>query len=79
LTSTTIIAGRGRQAVGSSPGADALAVGGHRLLCDSALDAGAYLTLLEGAKATLAITDPPYSVAIDGHVGGAAGRNGKSI
>jgi DNA modification methylase len=53
----------------SRPG-DLWRLGGHRLLCGSALDAGAYFTLLEGAKAALAITDPPYNVAINGHVGG---------
>jgi hypothetical protein len=53
----------------SRPG-DLWRLGAHRLLCGSALDAGAYLTLLEGAKAALAITDPPYNVAINGHVGG---------
>jgi len=53
----------------SRPG-DLWRLGAHRLLCGSALDASAYLTLLEGAKAALAITDPPYNVAINGHVGG---------
>jgi hypothetical protein len=53
----------------SRPG-DLWRLGGHRLLCGSALDAGAYVTLLEGAKVALVITDPPYDVAINGHVGG---------
>jgi DNA modification methylase len=42
----------------------------HRLLCGNALDANAYEILLGGAKAGLVITDPPYNVAINGHVGG---------
>jgi DNA modification methylase len=45
-------------------------LGGHRLLCGNALDASAYPTLLEGAKVGLVVTDPPYNVAINGHVGG---------
>jgi DNA modification methylase len=45
-------------------------LGNHRLFCGNALNAGSYLTLLGGAKASLAITDPPYNVAINGHVGG---------
>ena len=53
----------------SRPG-DLWRLGVHRLLCGSALDGSAYVTLLEGAKAALAITDPPYNVAINGHVGG---------
>ena len=47
-----------------------MALGAHRLLCGDALDEGSYVTLLDGAKASLIFTDPPYNVAIDGHVGG---------
>jgi DNA modification methylase len=45
-------------------------LGVHRLFCGSALDAKAYPTVLGGAKAGLVVTDPPYNVAINGHVGG---------
>jgi DNA modification methylase len=45
-------------------------LGNHRLLCGNALDSGCYGTVLGGAKAALVITDPPYNVAINGHVGG---------
>src|SRR5258708_17907853 len=45
-------------------------LGAHRLLCGDALDEGSYVALLDGAKASLIFTDPPYNVAIDGHVGG---------
>ena len=45
-------------------------LGSHRLLCGSALDAAAYQTLLDGALAEYAITDPPYNVPIRGHVSG---------
>ena len=42
----------------------------HRLLCGDARDKAAYDQLLEGAKAEFVFTDPPYNVAIDGHVCG---------
>jgi DNA modification methylase len=42
----------------------------HRLLCADARDEAAYGCLLEGAKAEFVFTDPPYNVAIDGHVCG---------
>lgn len=45
-------------------------VGPHRLLCGDATRPEAYARLLEGAKAQLVFTDPPYNVPIDGHVGG---------
>jgi DNA modification methylase len=53
-----------------SQSGDLWRLGNHRLFCGNALDAGSYLTLLGGAKASLVITDPPYNVAINGHVGG---------
>ncbi len=45
-------------------------LGTHRILCGNALDPAAYPTLMEGAKAMMVVTDPPYNVKIDGHVGG---------
>jgi DNA modification methylase len=42
----------------------------HRLGCSSALDPNAYKTLMDGAKASVVITDPPYNVIIDGHASG---------
>jgi DNA modification methylase len=42
----------------------------HCLLCGDARDQAAYDQLLTGDKAELVVTDPPYNVAIDGHVGG---------
>ncbi len=53
----------------SQPG-DLWRLGNHRLLCGNALDSICYDTLLGGAKAALVFTDPPYNVAINGHVGG---------
>lgn len=45
-------------------------LGQHRLLCGDARDNDAYGQLLEGEKAELVVTDPPFNVAIDGHVSG---------
>jgi DNA modification methylase len=42
----------------------------HRILCRNALTAESYQTLLGGERAKLIVTDPPYNVPIDGHVGG---------
>lgn len=44
--------------------------GRHRLLCGDARAPGDYEALLEGERADLVFTDPPYNVAIDGHVCG---------
>jgi len=53
----------------SQPG-DLWRLGSHRLLCSDARDKAAYDVLLAGAKAEFVFTDPPYNVAIDGHVCG---------
>jgi len=45
-------------------------LGEHRVLCGSALDGASYATLLEGERADLVFTDPPYNVRIDGNVSG---------
>jgi DNA modification methylase len=45
-------------------------LGNHRLLCGDARDKAAYESLLEGAKAEFAFTDPPYNVAIEHNVSG---------
>lgn len=42
----------------------------HRLICASALDSSTYAALLGANKAEMVLTDPPYNVRIDGHVGG---------
>jgi DNA modification methylase len=61
---------------GPSPGpvvsqtGDLWLLASHRLLCGDARDQAAYHQLLEGAKAEFVFTDPPYNVAIDGHVCG---------
>lgn len=53
----------------SRPG-DLWQLGPHRLLCGDALVADSYTTVLGGEQAQMSITDPPYNVRIDGHVGG---------
>jgi DNA modification methylase len=45
-------------------------VGRHRLICGDARQRNDYDRLLDGDKADLIFTDPPYNVPIDGHVSG---------
>ena len=45
-------------------------LGPHRLYCGSALDSGAYSLLMDGERAAIVFTDPPYNVPIDGHASG---------
>jgi DNA modification methylase len=45
-------------------------LGKHRVLCESSLVSANYERLMDGAKADLVITDPPYNVVIDGHATG---------
>ena len=45
-------------------------LGRHRLLCADALKAESYEQLLRGEKAQMVFTDPPYNVAVNGHVCG---------
>jgi DNA modification methylase len=44
--------------------------GKHRVLCGSSLEVASVQALMEGLKASVAITDPPYNVRVEGHVGG---------
>lgn len=45
-------------------------LGTHRIYCGNALESTSYDNLLEGSKASLIFTDPPYNVTIDGNIGG---------
>ena len=45
-------------------------LGRHRLLCGDTRNAAEMGRLMEGARADLVFTDPPYNVAIDGNVCG---------
>ncbi len=49
---------------------DIWCIGKHRLFCGDALDPDSYDRLLDGAQAQMVFTDPPYNVAINGHVSG---------
>lgn len=43
-------------------------LGTHRIYCGNALDAQAYEALMGDARAAVVFSDPPYNVAINGHV-----------
>lgn len=45
-------------------------LGRHRILCGSAIEQGSYAKLLGAKRAGVVFVDPPYNVAIDGHVSG---------
>jgi DNA modification methylase len=53
-----------------SESGDLWQLGKHRVLCGDSLVSENYQRLLNGAKANLVITDPPYNVVIDGHATG---------
>jgi DNA modification methylase len=45
-------------------------LGSHRLVCGDSLDPAVVSALMDGEKAEMVFTDPPYNVAIDGNVSG---------
>src|SRR5262249_24609455 len=45
-------------------------LGDHRLYCGSALEASAYVPLMNNERAAMVFTDPPYNVPIAGHASG---------
>jgi DNA modification methylase len=47
---------------------DVWELGAHRVICGNALHAATYQSLLRDEQAQIVFTDPPYNVAIDGHV-----------
>lgn len=51
----------------AQPG-DLWALGPHRIICGDALDQHIYIRLMDGEKAQMVFTDPPYNVPINGHV-----------
>jgi DNA modification methylase len=53
----------------SSPG-DMWILGKHRIYCGNSLDEQSYQKLMCDGKADAVFVDPPYNVAIDGHVSG---------
>ena len=68
----------GQRAHGAQCG-DLWALGDHRLLCGDATDEGDVPRLLDGRKAQLAITDPPYNVAYGDHGGQQRGQRRRRI
>ncbi len=49
---------------------DVWQLGRHRLVCGDALDQSVVSLLMDGEKATMVFSDPPYNVKVDGHVSG---------
>jgi DNA modification methylase len=52
-----------------APG-DIWQLGSHRLICGDSLDSDVVSILMDGEKAQMVFSDPPYNVPIDGHVSG---------
>lgn len=48
---------------------DVWILGRHRLICGDSTEAKTYELLMEGKKANLTVTDPPYNVAYEGTAG----------
>ena len=57
-------------AIAVSQHGDMWILGRHRLICGDAQHPNVYDRLLDGTKADLILTDPPYNVPINGHVCG---------
>ncbi len=53
----------------TQPG-DLWLLGSHRLLCGNAQSPVDFETLMTGRQAGMVISDPPFNVRVDGHVGG---------
>ena len=56
---------------------DVWLLGRHRLMCGDSTDAGSVALLMNGEKADMVLTDPPYGVKRDKGFGGAEAFNGK--
>lgn len=52
---------------------DVWQIGPHRLICGDSTKGETYARLLDGERAQMIFTDPPYNVKIDGHVSGLGG------
>ena len=49
---------------------DVWQLGPHRLICGNSLEPETVALLMDGKRAQMVFTDPPYNVPIQGHVGG---------
>ncbi len=58
-----------REAPGVERG-DVWILGSHRLLCGDSRDPASFERLMDGERAQMVFSDPPFNVKIDGHVGG---------
>jgi hypothetical protein len=54
-------------------------LGDHRLLCGDATDTAALARLLEGKRAGMAFTDPPYNVSLGDHGGRQRGQRKRRL
>jgi DNA modification methylase len=53
-----------------SQAGDVWQAGRHRVLCGDALDPHSYSRVMDGRRADVVFTDPPYNLRIEGHVSG---------
>jgi DNA modification methylase len=58
---------------------DLFALGDHRLLCGDACDGAAVRRLLDGKRAAMAFTDPPYNVSLGDHGGQQRGQRRRRL
>jgi DNA modification methylase len=58
---------------------DLFVLGDHRLLCGDATDSAAVVGLLDGKKAAIAFTDPPYNVSLGDHGGQQQGQRRRRL
>jgi DNA modification methylase len=54
---------------------DLIEIGNHRLLCGDSTDSDAVARLMDGQKADMVFTDPPYGISIVGNNGKVGGDN----
>lgn len=58
---------------------DLWVAGNHRIFCGNALSGASYVALMAHERAQMVFSDPPYNVAIDGHVCGSGGVKHKEF
>ena len=58
------------QPVAISQAGDVWQLGRHRLICGSSLEPGVWRILMQGRRARMGFTDPPFNCPVAGHVSG---------